>query len=56
MMGGGRVREILIEVVSPLWRKANINGGWSRMGFCCLKDGHEKREKVTKSAAENKDI
>nr|DAY94371.1 MAG TPA: hypothetical protein [Caudoviricetes sp.] len=29
------------KVVSPLWRKANINGGWSRMGFCCLKDGHE---------------
>nr|DAN18359.1 MAG TPA: hypothetical protein [Bacteriophage sp.] len=25
--------------MSPLWQKANINGGWNRMGFCCLRDG-----------------
>nr|DAW39157.1 MAG TPA: hypothetical protein [Caudoviricetes sp.] len=28
-------------MVSPLWQKANINGGWNRMGSCCWRAGPE---------------
>nr|DAO78604.1 MAG TPA: hypothetical protein [Caudoviricetes sp.] len=27
------------EVVSPLWQKANISGGWSRTDSCCWRVG-----------------
>nr|DAM23245.1 MAG TPA: hypothetical protein [Caudoviricetes sp.] len=36
---GGGTKNRLREVVSPLWRKASISGGWSRTDSCCWKDG-----------------